>query len=51
MKLRTEGEPVVHVLSIASMTPSGQRAVTAKPGATSSMAMWCMLLTRISPSP
>jgi acetyl-CoA acetyltransferase len=37
--------------SIASMTPSGARAVTLKLGATSSIAMWCMLLTRISPSP
>ena len=39
------------VLSIASTMPSGQRAVTSKPGATSSTAMWCMLLTRSSPSP
>ena len=30
---------------------AGHRAVTAKPDATSSTAMWCMLLTRISPSP
>ena len=53
MELRPQGEPAVVAGAFdRSQRPRrGHRAVTWKPGATSSTAMWCKLLTRISPSP
>jgi len=51
MELGADRQPVLPLTLDGFDDPSGQRAVTAKPGATSSTAMWCRLLTRISPSP